>query len=69
MEKPNRNRRIFIVVFILFVALFMYISYDMASRTTAPWNKPKQLERALPGEAALPESDTLGLDSLLKEVK
>jgi hypothetical protein len=67
MENPNRNRRIFITVFILFVALFIYISYDMSSRTTAPWNKPKQLERALPG--ALPEKDTLGLDSLLKEVK
>lgn len=67
MEKPNRNRRIFIVVFILFVSLFVYISYDMASRTTAPWNKPKQLNRVLPGE--LPKSDTLGLDSLLNEVK
>lgn len=67
MEKPNRNRRIFIIVFILFVSLFVYISYDMASRTTAPWNKPKQLDRALPGD--LPEADTLGLDSLLNEVK
>ncbi|MEO6686698.1 MULTISPECIES: hypothetical protein [Dyadobacter] len=67
METPNRNRRIFITVFILFVALFIYISYDMSSRTTAPWNKPKQLQRALPGE--LPEKDTLGIDSLLKEVK
>jgi len=66
-EKPNRNRRIFIIVFILFVSLFVYISYDMASRTTAPWNKPKQLERALPINA--PETDTLGLDSMLREVK
>jgi hypothetical protein len=60
MENPNRNRRIFIIVFILFVSLFVYISYDMSSRTTAPWNKPKQLERALPG--VLPEKDTLGLE-------
>ncbi|TDE16578.1 hypothetical protein [Dyadobacter psychrotolerans] len=67
MDKPNKNRYIFIVVFILFVALFAYISYDMSSRTTAPWNRPKQLNRALPG--ALPDSDSLKLDSLLEEAK
>lgn len=67
MDKPNRNRRIFIIVFILFVALFAYISYDMSSRTTAPWNKPKQLNRAMPG--ATPDADSLLLDSLLEEVK
>jgi hypothetical protein len=67
MEKGNRNRKVFIVVFVLFVALFAYISYDMASRTTAPWNKPKQLKRALPG--ALPDADSLMLDSLLKDVE
>jgi len=67
MEKSNKNRYIFIVVFVLFVALFAYISYDMSSRTTAPWNKPKQLNRALPG--ALPDSDSLKLDSLLEEAE
>ena len=67
MDKPNKNRKIFIIVFISFVALFAYISYDMSSRTTAPWNKPKQLNRALPG--ALPDSDSLKLDSLLQDVK
>jgi hypothetical protein len=67
MEKGNRNRKIFIVVFVLFVALFAYISYDMASRTTAPWNKPKQLKRAMPG--ALPDTDSLMLDSLLRDVE
>ncbi|MCE7061279.1 hypothetical protein [Dyadobacter sp. CY343] len=67
MEKPNKNKRIFVIVFILFVSLFAYISYDMSSRTTAPWNKPKQLNRALPG--ASPDSDSLKLDSLLKEVE
>lgn len=66
-KKENKNSKIFIGVFILFVALFVYISYDMASRTTAPWNKPKQLNRALPG--ALPDSDSLKLDSLLQEIK
>lgn len=66
-NKPNKNSRIFIIVFILFVALFAYISYDMSSRTTAPWNKPKQLKRALPG--ATPDADSLKLDSLLEEIK
>ncbi|MCF0043370.1 hypothetical protein [Dyadobacter fanqingshengii] len=67
MEKPNKSQSIFIVVTILFIALFAYISYDMSSRTTAPWNKPKQLNRALPG--ATPDADSLLLDSLLEEVK
>ena len=67
MERSNKNRRIFIIVFVSFVALFAYISYDMSSRTTAPWNKPKQLNRALPG--ALPDSDSLKLDSLLKDAE
>jgi hypothetical protein len=67
MNKLNRNRKIFIIVFLAFVSLFAYISYDMSSRTTAPWNKPKQLNRALPG--ALPDSDSLKLDSLLEEMK
>lgn len=62
MDNPNRNRRIFIVVFIVFTLLISILALDMASRTTAPWNKPKQLNRALPG--ALPMDDTLLLDSL-----
>lgn len=67
MEKSNRNKTIFVTVFIAFVALFAYISYDMSSRTTAPWNRPKQLKRALPG--ATPDADSLKLDSLLKDVE
>ncbi|PWJ59330.1 hypothetical protein CLV98_102163 [Dyadobacter jejuensis] len=79
MEKGNRNRKIFIVVLILFVALFVFISYDMSQRTTAPWNKKKQLNRALPAAlpAALPgalpaansAADSLNLDSLMKEIE
>jgi hypothetical protein len=67
MDKQNKSRSIFIAITILFIALFVYISYDMSSRTTAPWNKPKQLNRALPG--ATPDADSLLLDSLLEEVK
>ncbi|WP_025763468.1 hypothetical protein [Dyadobacter tibetensis] len=67
MNKGSRNRRIFIIVFLGFVALFAYISYDMAQRTTAPWNRKKQLNRVLPG--ATLDADSLRLDSLLKEVE
>lgn len=44
----NRNRKIFIVTFIAFVLLMIGISVDMARRTTAPWNRKKQLSRAIP---------------------
>ncbi|MCK8495928.1 hypothetical protein M0L20_28945 [Spirosoma sp. RP8] len=44
----NRNRRIFIIVFITFTAIVIFFAIDMASRTTAPWNKRREVERALP---------------------
>jgi len=37
---PN-NRKLFYIVFILFVSVVVFIAIDMGSRTTAPWNKPK----------------------------
>ncbi|MBC8155824.1 MAG: hypothetical protein H7Z72_23285 [Bacteroidetes bacterium] len=60
----NRNRRIFIIVFIVFTAIVAFLAIDMASRTTAPWNRKKQLERALPAPSAdAPPIDTLDLDT------
>jgi hypothetical protein len=59
----NRNRRIFIVIFLTFTALVALLAVDMARRTTAPWDKRRQLERALPGKPATPV-DTLAIDSL-----
>lgn len=44
----KRNRNIFRTVFFLFLAIVIYVLYDMARQTTAPWNKKKQLERAIP---------------------
>ncbi|GAB2794222.1 hypothetical protein GCM10027275_44130 [Rhabdobacter roseus] len=67
MAEPNRNRKLFIFIFIGFTLLMAMLALDMARRTTAPWNKPKQLERALPG--ALPPADNSLLDSLLREEK
>jgi hypothetical protein len=61
----NRNRRIFIIVFISFTAVVALFAIDMARRTTAPWDKRRQLERAFQKKSAtdLP-ADSLLLDSL-----
>ncbi len=64
----NRNQRIFAIIFIAFVLIVILITIDMASKTTAPWNRRKQIERALPGQRGTPADplkiDTTGLDSL-----
>ncbi|WP_166562808.1 hypothetical protein [Emticicia sp. CRIBPO] len=44
----NKNRLVFKIIFVLFLALVLFFLYDMSRQTTAPWNKKKQLERALP---------------------
>jgi hypothetical protein len=53
--QPNRNRRIFIIVFFVFTAAAILLAIDMGRRTTAPWNKKKQILRAIPVE----ESDSV----------
>ena len=59
----NRNRRIFIVVFVFFTAIVALLAIDMASRTTAPWNKKKQAVRAFrPDGTAV---DSASTDTLL----
>jgi hypothetical protein len=63
----NRNRRIFIIAFLAFLLLVILLTIDMASRTTAPWNRRKQAARALPGERIDQKTlqlDTTGLDTL-----
>lgn len=61
----NRNRRIFIIVFVVFTTVVALFAIDMASRTTAPWNKRKQIERALPTEIDGTAVDTTAADTLL----
>ncbi|GAB3759401.1 hypothetical protein [Spirosoma pomorum] len=61
----NRNRRIFIIVFVVFTTVVALFAIDMASRTTAPWNKRKQIERALPTEVDGTAVDTTATDTLL----
>ncbi|CCH54533.1 hypothetical protein BN8_03714 [Fibrisoma limi BUZ 3] len=60
----NRNRRIFIIVFIVFTTIVALFAIDMARRTTAPWNRRKQVERALPGEGPVTEVDGTQVDTL-----
>lgn len=56
----NRNRKIFIIVSIVFVAIVASVAIDMARRTTAPWNKKKQIIRAF--EVTAP-SDSIAVDT------
>lgn len=35
----KRNKKFLIVIFILFMGLMIYLSYDMASKTVKPWGK------------------------------
>ncbi|MDB5241116.1 MAG: hypothetical protein JWP57_1741 [Spirosoma sp.] len=65
MKTMNRNRRIFIIVFIAFTTLMALLTIDMASRTTAPWNKRREVERAFPAGKDGTAIDTLAADTLL----
>lgn len=65
LEIMNRNRRIFIIVFIVFTTIVALLAIDMANRTTAPWNRRKSVERALPAGKDGTTVDTLALDTLL----
>ena len=64
----KRNRRLFIIVTLSFIFIVIMITVDMARRTTAPWNRRKQAERAFPGETQSRVDgtaiDTTGLDTL-----
>ena len=42
----GKNRLIFRIIFIAFIAIVLWFLYDLSRQTTAPWNKKKQIERA-----------------------
>lgn len=50
MEQQNKGRKIFRIVFLVFLAVVIFLLIDMARHTTAPWNKKKQIERVIPAE-------------------
>jgi hypothetical protein len=56
----NRNRKIFIIASIIFVAIVAFIAIDMARRTTAPWSKKKQIVRAFDVSS---DSDSIAIDT------
>ncbi|WP_428658126.1 hypothetical protein [Runella sp.] len=56
----NKNRKIFIIASIVFIAIVVFFAVDMARRTTAPWNKKKQIVRAF--DVAAP-SDSIAIDT------
>lgn len=56
----NRNRKIFIFASMIFVAIVAFIAIDMACRTTAPWNKKKQIVRAFDVSS---DSDSIAIDT------
>ncbi|MCA6078753.1 hypothetical protein [Fulvivirga sedimenti] len=41
----SRQKRIFIILAILFFAAMAYVAYDISSRTTFPGSKPQLKER------------------------
>lgn len=59
----NRNRRLFIVVFIVFTTIVALLAIDMARRTTAPWNKRREVERAFKRDGTV--VDSMAVDTLL----
>jgi len=57
----KRNRRLLFTVALVFTVLIALLAVDMARRTTAPWNKRRQLERALP--TTLQPTDGTAIDT------
>ncbi|RRB00796.1 hypothetical protein [Larkinella rosea] len=58
----NKNRRILFTAALIFTLIVVLVAVDMGRRTTAPWNKKRQLERALPTEPDGTAIDTSALD-------
>lgn len=58
----NKNRRIFIIATVIFVLIVIIFTIDMGRRTTAPWNKKKQVMRAFDGDT--PPADSTANDTI-----
>lgn len=43
----NKNKKIFIICFFVFLLITIGIVANMASMTNGPWNKKKQLDRVI----------------------
>lgn len=47
-SRMNRQKKIFFLIALIFTLVVALFAIDMARRTTAPWNKKKQVDRVLP---------------------
>ncbi|MEM9832524.1 MAG: hypothetical protein AAF944_17960 [Bacteroidota bacterium] len=56
MQHMTLQKKIFLVVAVLFLLIMLYLSYDIAQRTTFPGSKPNLQERIAPS------ADTLNQD-------
>lgn len=54
-----RNKKIFLILSILFLLIMAYISYDISSRTTFPGSKGLLKERIMPSDTVEVEEDTV----------
>lgn len=57
-NKKNKGSKIFIIAFFVFLTTMILLVIDMASRTTAPWNKDKQTPADTLVQDTLNESPT-----------
>jgi hypothetical protein len=55
----NRSKKLFLIIAIVFLALLIYASYDIGSRTTFPGSKSQLKERI--------KKEYLGPDSLSRD--
>ncbi|MEM7549345.1 MAG: hypothetical protein AAF363_06720 [Bacteroidota bacterium] len=58
----NRSKKIFLTFAIIFLAIMVYIGYDISSRTTFPGSKPQLKERLL-DEIESQDEDTLNTNA------
>lgn len=35
----SKSKRIFLIIALIFLAIVLYMAYDISQRTTAPWDK------------------------------
>ncbi len=59
----SRQKRIFIILAVLFFAAMAYVAYDISSRTTFPGSKPQLKERIEQQYSSDDPVDSVGTDS------
>ncbi|WP_293016338.1 hypothetical protein [Mongoliibacter sp.] len=47
----NKNKRVFLIIAVIFFLVMLYIGYDISSRTTFPGSKGNLKERIAPSDS------------------